>query len=29
MRHVLDGYNYLAALGFEDAGRICLTTLLP
>ena len=25
MRHVLDGYNYLAALGFEDAARICLT----
>lgn len=25
MRHVLDGYRYLAWLGFEDAGRICLT----
>src|SRR5512139_2554397 len=25
MRHVLDGYNHLAALGFEDAARICLT----
>jgi HD superfamily phosphohydrolase YqeK len=25
MRHVLDGYNFLAARGFEDAARICLT----
>lgn len=25
MRHVLDGYRYLAALGHEDAGRVCLT----
>jgi HD superfamily phosphohydrolase YqeK len=25
MRHVLDGYRYLTGLGFEDAGRICLT----
>jgi len=25
MRHVLDGYNFLAALGFEDAARVCLT----
>src|SRR5512136_696498 len=25
MRHALDGYNFLADLGFEDAARICLT----
>jgi transposase-like protein len=25
MRHVLDGYNFLAAQGFDDAARICLT----
>ena len=25
MRHVLDGYNFLVARGFEDAARICLT----
>jgi len=25
MRHVLDGYRYLAGLGFADAGRVCLT----
>lgn len=25
MRHVLDGYNFLTALGFEDAARVCLT----
>jgi len=25
MRHVLDGYNFLADRGFEDAARICLT----
>lgn len=25
MRHVLDGYHYLAGLGFPDAGRICMT----
>jgi HD superfamily phosphohydrolase YqeK len=25
MRHVYDGYTYLAAMGFDDAARICLT----
>lgn len=25
MRHVLDGYRYLAGLGFQDAARVCLT----
>ena len=25
MRHVLDGYRYLAGLGYADAGRVCLT----
>ena len=25
MRHALDGYRYLAGLGFADAGRVCLT----
>jgi hypothetical protein len=25
MRHVLDGYRYLAALGYEDAARISMT----
>jgi hypothetical protein len=24
-RHVIDGYAYLAARGYEDAGRVCLT----
>lgn len=25
MRHVYDGYTYLASMGYEDAARICLT----
>ena len=25
MRHVLDGYRYLVALGFDAAARVCLT----
>lgn len=25
MAHVIDGYEYLAAMGFENAARICLT----
>lgn len=29
MRHVLDGYNYLLAKGYPDAGRICLTHSYP
>lgn len=29
MRHTLDGYRYLSALGYEDAARICLTHSFP
>lgn len=29
MRHILDGYNFLAKQGFEDAARICLTHSFP
>jgi hypothetical protein len=29
MRHALDGYRYLAALGYADAAQICLTHLFP
>lgn len=29
MRHVLDGYTFLADLGFDDAARICLTHSFP
>ncbi len=29
MRHVLDGYTYLAGLGFDGAARICLTHSFP
>ena len=29
MRHVLDGYRFLAERGFEEAGRICLTHSFP
>lgn len=29
MRHVLDGYNFLAANGYEAAARICLTHSYP
>ncbi len=29
MRHVLDGYHYLAGLGFDDAARISLTHSFP
>lgn len=25
IRHIFDGYDYLMALGFEDAARVCLT----
>lgn len=28
-RHMLDGYTFLAARGFEDAARICLTHSFP
>jgi hypothetical protein len=28
-RHVLDGYQFLSAQGFEDAARICLTHSYP
>ncbi|WP_411676341.1 HD domain-containing protein [Caproicibacter sp.] len=29
MRHVLDGYRYLASLGYEKAAQICLTHSFP
>lgn len=29
MRHVLDGYHFLAQLGYEDAARICITHSFP
>jgi hypothetical protein len=29
VRHVLDGYAHLTALGYEDAARICLTHSFP
>jgi hypothetical protein len=29
MRHVIDGYNFLHDLGYEDAARICLTHSFP
>ena len=29
MRHVLDGYTYLTAQGYDDAARICLTHSFP
>ena len=28
-RHMLDGYTFLAARGFEDAARVCLTHSFP
>ncbi len=29
MRHVLDGYDYLLALGFDDAARVSMTHSFP
>jgi hypothetical protein len=29
MRHILDGYNFLHAEGYEDAAQICLTHSFP
>ncbi|RCX14313.1 HD domain-containing protein [Anaerobacterium chartisolvens] len=29
MRHILDGYKFLHAKGFDDAARICLTHSFP
>ena len=29
MRHVLDGYHYLAALGYEDAAKVSMTHSFP
>lgn len=29
MRHIIDGYDYLTRLGFDDAARICLTHSFP
>jgi hypothetical protein len=29
MRHVIDGYRHLHAMGYEDSARICLTHSYP
>jgi hypothetical protein len=29
MRHILDGYNFLHQLGYEDSAQICLTHSFP
>lgn len=29
MRHIIDGYNFLLAQGYDDAGRVCLTHSFP
>jgi HD domain len=29
MRHVIDGFNFLQSLGYDDAARICLTHSYP
>ena len=29
MRHVLDGFNFLTRLGYDDAARVCLTHSFP
>lgn len=29
MRHILDGYQYLLSLGYDDAAQICLTHSFP
>src|SRR5690606_22066361 len=29
MRHTIDGYRHLMALGFDDAARVCLTHSFP
>ncbi|MDQ7092326.1 HD domain-containing protein [Desulfosporosinus sp. PR] len=29
MRHIIDGYNFLSARGYEDCARICLTHSFP
>ena len=29
MRHVVDGYRYLEAMGYPEAGRVCLTHSYP
>jgi len=29
MRHILDGYQYLMSLGYDDAAQICLTHSFP
>ena len=29
MRHIIDGYHFLASHGYEDAARICLTHSFP
>ncbi|AFM40444.1 putative HD superfamily hydrolase involved in NAD metabolism [Desulfosporosinus acidiphilus SJ4] len=29
MRHIVDGYNFLSQMGYEDCARICLTHSFP
>ena len=29
MRHILDGYNFLTRLGYDDAARVCMTHSFP
>ncbi len=29
MRHIIDGYNYMTSLGYDDCARICLTHSFP
>lgn len=29
MRHIIDGYNFLSQMGYEDCARICLTHSFP
>lgn len=29
MRHIIDGYNFLAAEGYDDGARICMTHSFP
>ena len=29
MRHIIDGYNYMTSLGYDDCAKICLTHSFP
>nr|WP_316622273.1 HD domain-containing protein [uncultured Ruminococcus sp.] len=29
MRHIIDGYNFMTSLGYDDCARICLTHSFP